>query len=53
MFLACKNAQPVSKENALLQPLQIIVKLSLRYNEMKLAPKKPEKELHLNFFDYS
>ncbi len=53
MFRSCKNAQAVSKENALLQSLQKIVKFRLPYNEIKLVPKKPQKELHLNFFHYS
>src|SRR2546422_9550753 len=53
MLRARKDAQAVSKENALLQPLPQIVKLRLPNNEIKLSPKKPQKELHLNFFHYS
>jgi len=52
MLRASKNAQAVSKEDALLQAVPKIVKLRLPYNEVKLSPKKPHEELHLNFFHY-
>src|SRR2546428_12647067 len=53
MLRACKHAQAVSKEDALLQPLPKIVELGLPDNEIELAAKEPEKQLDLNFFHYS
>ncbi len=53
MRRASKNAQAVSKENALLQPLHKIVKLGLPDDEIELTPEKPQQELDLNFFDHS